>query len=123
MIPWPIALLTLFYGVLATVAGAGLWRALVSPNGSGGWTVLGFVLCAAATIGLPLMKDWARKLAIGIAVWIAVVTLAYAALLVKAGEPGLALAATFSTAIEWLIVRYLRRPAVTSWFRPNAVES
>ena len=71
---------------------------------------------AAATCGLPLMRDWARRLAIGISAWVGFVTLAYAALLVRAGRPGWGLAATCSTAVQWIIVRYLRRPAVKEWF-------
>ena len=116
MIPWPIALLTVFDGILATIAGSGLWRALTGIGSQAEWTVAWFAVTAATTCGLPLLKDWARKLAIGIAVWIGLVTLAYAALLVKAGHPGMGLAASCSTAGQWIIVRYLRRPAVKKWF-------
>lgn len=125
MIPWPIAALTLFYGILATLAASGVWR-MVAASGGGPapWWMLGwFLATASATCGLPLLRPWARVLAVWISIWIGVVTMAYAALLVRAGQPGLGLAASISTVVQWIIVRYLQRPAVKAWFRPNAAES
>jgi hypothetical protein len=128
MIPWPIAVLTLFYGVIATVAAAHAWRMVVS--GSLAWAVLHkasispFVwalvwvgVASAAMVGLPLRRLWGRSLAM-ITSWLLILTtLALAGVLVASGKPGLGLAVTFSVACHYLMIRYLKRPMVVAWFR------
>ena len=117
MIPWPVALLTLGYGALATLSLATAWKTL------GGvihrplvWPLGWLALSAAVMCGLPLLKSWARRLAIAGSTLLMLTTLATAGLLVSAGRPGLGLAAALGAGVHVLIIRYLRRPAVKALF-------
>jgi len=128
MIPWSIALLTLFYGVIATLAAAHVWRMLMSGAAMWAvvhrasvsrvvWALVWLGVASAAMIGLPLRRAWGRSLAI-ITSWLLIVTtLAMAGVLVASGKPGLGLAVTFSIACHYLMIRYLKRPVVVAWFR------
>lgn len=128
MIPWPMALLTLFYGVIATVAAAHAWRMVMSEGlvwaafhhagiSPFVWALVWLGAASAAMIGLPLRRLWGRSLAM-ITSWLLIVTtLAIAGVLVASGKPGLGLAVTFSIACHYLMIRYLKRPVVVAWFR------
>jgi hypothetical protein len=117
MIPWPIALLTLFYGFVAALSASAVWKiaagSLARPIV---WPAAWLALSAALMCGLPLLKPWARTLAI-VGSWsLALITLAYACLLTAAGRPGLALAGGFLAGMHFIVIRYLKRPAVKAYF-------
>ena len=117
MIPWPIALLTLYYAVIATLAGASAWQIVNGLSQRPLWSqVAWLVLCGGAMIGLPLLKSWGRRLAIIAAVALGLTTLAVAAGLVAMHRPGLGLVAAFTVAAPALVIRYLQRPTVKTWF-------
>ena len=118
MIPWPVALLTLFYGFLAAISAAAVWKiahgTLVRPII---WPAAWLALSAALVCGLPLLKPWARSLAIAGSWALALMTLAYAGLLAAAGRPGLALAGALLAGTHFIIIRYLQRASVREYFQ------
>ena len=124
MVPWPIALLSLFYGVIAAVSAAIVWKILAGvhhpgPVGAGQsimWALCWLVLAIGVTCGLPLLKAWARGWAVFGSVVMMITTLAVAGLLAASGHPLGALIATVSAATHVVIIRYLQRPAVKAYF-------
>ena len=118
MIPWPLALLSLFYGVVATLSAATLWQIATGVVArSLLWPVGWLALSAGVMLGLPLLKPWGRGLALAASVLMALTTLAIAAGLISAGHPVASLAATVSAGAHVLAIRYLRRPAVKLLFQ------
>ena len=117
MIPWPLALLALFYGVIATLSAATLWQvatgAIARPLL---WPAVWLALSAGVMLGLPLLKPWGRGLAIVASVLMTLTTLAIAAGLISTGRPVASLAATVSAGAHVLAIRYLTRPQVKAWF-------
>ena len=117
MVPWPIALLTLFYGFLSAISAAAVWKiahgTLSRPII---WPALWLAVSATLMFGLPLLKPWARTLAIAGSWALALMTLAYAGLLAVAGQPGLALAGGFLAGTHFIIIRYLKRPETKAYF-------
>ena len=117
MVPWPVALLTLFYGVIAAISAANAWniaagvvqRPLV-------WPLVWLALSGGAMCGLPLLQAWGRQLAIWTSSLLMVATLAAAGLFILGGRPGAALAVTLSTAFHAMVIRYLQRPTVRAYF-------
>jgi len=117
MIPTPIAILTLFYGIVATLAAARVWRVASSASPESLlWATGWLVLSAGTTCGLPLLKPWGRTLAVITSAALMVATLAVAAALTASGHPGAGLAVTFTTAFHALVIRYLLRPDVKRYF-------
>ncbi|MBI2495557.1 MAG: hypothetical protein HYW10_03185, partial [Candidatus Omnitrophica bacterium] len=100
MVPAPIALLTLFYGIIATVSAASVWGIM---NGSVdrpmAWPLAWLALSAGAMFGLPLLKPWARGLALAGSGLMALGTLAVAGVLVISGRPLGALAVTLAASV------------------------
>ncbi len=114
MIPWPIALLTLFYGVIGTASLAMLWRGgLAEPKL---WSLVWVVFSGGAMLGLPLQRPWGRALAVCTSLLLLAVTLAIAGLLVASGRPVPALTAACLAGAHVAVIRYLQRPAVKSYF-------
>ena len=119
MIPWPIALLTLFYGLLAALCGATLWKiAIGAGERSALWPLAWLVLSAAVMCGLPLLKSWARRLAVASSAGLGLVTLGFALLVAGVGRPWLGLLGTLLAGTHLIVIRYLRRPTVKAWFAP-----
>jgi len=117
MVPWPIALLTLFYGVIATLSAAMVWRtAHGEVSVQFAWAALWLICSGGAMCGLPLLRPWGRALAVWTSALLIVATLAMAGVLVAAGRPGIGLAVTLSAACHYLMIRYLQRPSVKTWF-------
>lgn len=118
MVPWPIALLSLFYGVIATLSAATVWKAL---SGAGDrpflWPAMWLALSTGVMCGLPLLKPWARGLAVAASTLLVAITLAVAGVVVLAGRPLMALVATVGAAVHVIAIRYLTRPQVKAWFR------
>jgi hypothetical protein len=124
MVPWPIALLTLFYGVIATISAATVWKIVTGVSGQSLiWPVAWLALSGSAMCGLPLLKPWARGLAVFGSALLALVSLAFAGLLVMAGQPLGGLLATLGAAIHVLVIRYLQRPVVKAYFRQGTAVS
>ena len=118
MIPLPIALLTLFYGLLAAVSASAVWKiahgTLSRPII---WPALWLALSAALMCGLPLLKPWARSAAVAGSAALALMTLGFAAVVAGSGRPGLALAGALLAGTHMIIIRYLRRPQVRECFQ------
>lgn len=117
MVPWPIALLTLFYGAIAAASTAMAWKSLIGISHQPLiWALLWLALSASVMCGLPFLKRWARAAAIFGSVLMAVLILAVAGLLVMHGRPLGALLATMGAGLHLLIIRYLRRPSIKAMF-------
>ncbi len=117
MVPWPIAFLTLFYAMIATSSAVSVWKGISGASAQSPiWPVGWCALSAGATIGLPLLKPWARQLAIWTSILLLITTLAIAGLLVAAAKPGAALLTTILAGTHGIVIRYLQRPAVKQLF-------
>jgi hypothetical protein len=119
MIPWPIAMLTLFYGVLAALSAASTWTIVTGASQRPLLVHLGWLaLSGATTLGLPLLRPWGRRLAVWTSGALMAVLLAIAGLLVLAArQPVLGLATAVVAASQMIPIRYLQRPAVKAWFQ------
>ena len=116
-VPWPIALLTLLYGVIATASAATVWRVVIGTSQQSLlWPLTWLTLSAGAMCGLPLLKSWGRVLALWTSVLLLLVTLAIAGLWVRSGHPLGGLLAAFLAGTHALVIRYLQRPAVKTYF-------
>ena len=117
MIPWSIALLTLFYGVIATFSASAAWKVVSGMSDRPiVWPLAWLALAFSTACGLALMRPWGRTLAVVGSVIMAVVTLALAGLLVMGGHPVAALLATVGSSVHAIIIRYLSRPSVKECF-------
>ena len=117
MIPWPIALLTLFYGVIATCSAAAAWKISVGiSRQSLLWPLVWLVFSGGAMIGLPLLKRWGRLSAILTSVFLTLATLATAGLFVRAHQPLAGLLTALATSAPLSAIRYLQRPIVKGYF-------
>ena len=117
MVPWPIALLALFYGLLAAVSGAGVWRIVTGEVSRPlAWPAAWLALSAGAMCGLPLLKPWARQLAIAGSAGLGLVTLGFALLIAGSGRPGLGVIGALLAGTHLIVIRYLRRPDVKAYF-------
>ena len=118
MIPWPLALLSLFDAVVATISAATLWQIATGVAARPlVWPLVWLTLSGGAMVGLPLLKPWGRAVTIAASILMTATTLAIAAALVAAGRPGLSLLATVSAGAHVLAIRYLRRPAIKLLFQ------
>lgn len=124
MVPVPIAMLSLGYGILAAMAGTSIWKVLIgSVEGNVLWPAAWLVLSLVSACGLALLKPWARTLAIVGFVWITLVILSLAGVMIASGRPVAALAAVIGTGVPLLAIRYLRRPIVRELFVQGTVLS
>ena len=113
----PIAILTIFYGLLATLSAAAVWRvASGTSRQSLVWALGWLALSAGAMCGLPLLKPWGRTLALITSAALMAATLAVSAALIASGHPAAGLAVTCTTAFHALVIRYLGRPVVKRYF-------
>ena len=120
MIPWPIGLLTLFYGAMAALSAATVWKMLFDVTDRSIVLPLAWLtLSATLMCGLPLLKSWARTLAVGASLLMMLFTLSLAALLVMRGQPGVAVLATCGAGVHGVIIRYLQRPVVKTYFQSD----
>ena len=121
MVPWPIAGLSLWYGVLATTAASMVWRALIGGMPRPPWWPLAWLaLSGGLTVGLPLLRPWARRTAVAASALGMGMTLTVAARCIAGREPLWALLATGGAGGQALLVRYLTRPHVKKWFLKNS---
>ena len=123
MIPWPIALLTLLFGVMATLSMASIIKIITGFIARPLiWPVVWFGMSAVAMAGLPFLKPWSRIVAVVGLVAMTVVTLSVAGLLILQGRPLAALLATFGSVVYLIALRYLGRPQVKTWFTKTVSE-
>ena len=121
MIPWPMALLALFYGVITAISAANAWQILTGSSGHPLlWPLLWTGLCAGAMVGLPLGKAWGRTLALIAAWWLTVSSVTTAAWFVSLQQPLLGLLVTLTSVLYVAIIRYLGRPTVKTYFEGEA---
>ena len=124
MMPWPIALLTLFYGVIAAASAAAVWKIVIGVSQQSAlWPIAWLAVSAALMCGLPMLKSWARRLAVFASLAMMLMTLALAALLVMKAQPLFGLSATLGAAVHILVIRYLQRPMVKAYFAGTANQS
>jgi len=117
MVPWPIALLTMFYGAIASLSAATMWRVVSGASDRPLiWPAIWLALSAGIMFGLPLLKAWARRLAVIASVLLMLSTLGVAGRIVMAGRPLVGLVATVGAAVHIIVIRYLQRPVVRAWF-------
>ena len=117
MVPWPIALLSLFYGVNATIAASAIWNRVAGVSPQPLWGPLVWLaLAASAMCGLPLLRSWGRTCALWASGLMGLMTLAVAGVLAGSGRPLGGLLVTLAASVHVLIIRYLRRPSVRAWF-------
>jgi uncharacterized membrane protein YGL010W len=117
MVPWPIALLSLGYGVIAAVSASTLWKIMMGVvDRPMVWPGAWLAVSAAAMCGLALLKPWARLLAVVGLVWVTLVTLTSAGLSALTARPEGALLATLGAGVCVVMIRYLRRPAIKALF-------
>ena len=117
MVPWPIAWLALFYGAVATTSAATVWKVILgAADRSPVWPIAWLALSASLMCGLPLLRPWARTLAMAASALLVLVTLSMAGLLVMGGRPLIGLLATLGTAVHVIAIRYLQRPTVKARF-------
>ena len=120
MVPWPIALLTLLFGVMATLSLATIIKIATGFTARPLiWPLLWFAVSAGATAGLPFLKPWARTLAVVGLVAMTVVALSVAGLLILQGRPVAALLSTSGSVVYLIALRYLGRAQVKAWFQPS----
>ena len=122
MVPWPIALLSVGYTILATSAAAAMWRHLQGQGGA--WSLGAGLWCAVSVIlvaGLATLKPWARTLALWVSVGLTLGALGAGVLAIVQAppQPMRSLAATIMACVQLVILRYLTRPHVRAWFRPK----
>ena len=117
MIPIPIALLALFYAVIAAASGVSVWRVVIGASRQSIlWPAGWLALSLSAMFGLALLKPWSRSVAIIGFSALCAVTLGVAGLMVAGGHPGTGLMATFIVGFYVLAIRYLQRPSVKTYF-------
>lgn len=118
MVPWPIAVLTLFYGVIAAASASMSWQVIIgvaqrplAPQ------LLWLLVSSGAMLGLPLLRSWGRRLAIWTSVGLMVVMLSVAGILVLAAHKvGLGLLMAAGSGLHMLAIRYLNLPSVKMYF-------
>ncbi len=117
MVPWTIGLLVLFYGAIATMSASAAWKVISGMSDRPIlWPLAWLTLAFSTMCGLALLKPWGRGLAVVGSVVMALVTLAFAGLLVAGGHPIGALLSTLAASVHAVVIRYLCRPAVKACF-------
>ena len=118
MVPWPIALLSMGYTLLAPSSAVMTWRHLHGQVAgwvwSGAWCAVSVVLVA----GLATLKPWARRLAVWVsgALMVSALGAGILAITQVPPQPTRSLAATVMACVQVVVMRYLTRPHVRAWF-------
>lgn len=123
MIPWPIAILALLYGVVASCAALTSWKIAMGLLSRPLLIQLAWLaLSTGATIGLLFLKPWGRLLALGTSLLLMVALFAVSSMLVFAArERGWGMLVALIAALQLLPIRYLRLPKVKALFRAGQV--
>jgi len=124
MIPLPIALVVLFYAVLATLSAVTVWKIVTGLIAQPViWPVAWLALSGSVVFGLSLLKNWGRGLAIVASSVMILIMLALAGLLVVGGRPLAGMLATLTAAVHVVVIRYLHRPVIRAYFTSPAQHS
>ena len=117
MVPWPIALLAVFYALIATASAASVWRIISGMSHQAlGWPLGWLAASSAAVYGLVLLRSWARRLALIGFIALCVIALAVAGLSVTSGAPVGGLLSTLIAGGYVVAIRYLQRPSTKAYF-------
>ena len=117
MVPLPIGLLTLMYAGIVAAASASIWGRLIGRGeASLVWSAGWLAVSLGAVCGLALLRPWGRRLAMWGFAGLMATTLAMAAQQIAGGRPVAALATAITAGLQYLGIRYLRRPHVRAWF-------
>ena len=117
MIPVPIALLALFYAVIAAASGVSVWRVVIGASRQSIlWPAAWLALSLCAMFGLALLKPWSRTVAIIGFSALCAVTLGVAGLMVASHRPIGGLIAALFSGMYLLGIRYLQRPSTKAYF-------
>ncbi len=123
MIPWPIAVVTVWFLVLAVASAGTVWR--MSQTAWQPWLVWPFLWCSLSTalvVGLAWLKPWARTVAIwgSLLMMLSNLGVALMAAITTSPEPTRSLSATGLAGLHLFVIRYLTRPHVKTWFEGPA---
>ena len=119
MVPWPLAALSILYGLLAFLSAVRLVECIAQQSVAGIlWTALWLVLAAGACIGLPAQKEWGRRFAVVGASLFTVAAIVGAVILVAhvPPQPQQALLETLLAGVALIVIRYLSRPVIKARF-------
>ncbi len=119
MIPWPLAALSMLYGLLAFLSVVRLTACLAQHDVmSSVWTALWLAVTAGACIGLPGQKEWGRRCAVGgAALFTAAAIISAVVVVVRVPpQPRYALLDTLLAGAALIVMRYLRRPVIKAQF-------
>ena len=122
MIPWPLAALSVLYGLLAFLSAVRLVECIAQQSSAGiVWTVLWLVIASGACIGLPAQKEWGRRFAVvGAALFTVAAIIGAVVLVVRVPpHPQQALLETVLAGVALIIIRYLRRPVIKAQFQAS----
>ncbi|GEM_PF-1682743 len=123
MVPWPIACLSLFFGIIATASAANLWKIVSGMSQQSViWSVLWLGVSVGAMCGLALLKPWGRTLAIAGFIALCAVMLAMAGLLASAHHPAGAILSAVMAGVHIVAIRYLQRDATKAYFTTTVLE-
>lgn len=120
MIPWPLAALSILYGLLAFLSAVRLAGCIARGTVAGiVWTALWLLVASAACIGLPAQKEWGRRCALVGAILFTAAALVGAVMLVMRTppQPQQALLETVLAGVALVVLRYLRRPVIKAQFQ------
>ncbi len=119
MIPWPLALLTMVYGLLAFLSAVQVITCAAQHALAGGlWSLVWFLLTSASAVGLPSRYAWARRCAVLTALLFVISALVGATILVlrQPPQPRAALGETLLAGVALIVIRYLTRPPIKAQF-------
>ncbi len=116
-VPSLLAVVCLVYGALAAALGASLYRMLVQNEpGNLVTTGGGFVVAVFVVYGLAFMRKWAWKLTLFASYILVVFGLGLSGLYVLSGYPFYGVIATCVSGLQFVVIRYLKRPVIRTLF-------
>jgi len=119
MIPWPIALVVLLYGLIAASSAARMWQGIASRSvSSSAWSLAWCLMAGAVVVGLAWLRPWARRLAVwsSLVMMLGALGAALFTILQPTPHPRHSLVATGMASLYLVVSRYLSRPRVKAWF-------
>ena len=120
MIPWPLAALSLLYGLLAFLSAVRLVECLARGMAAGvAWMAVWVVIASGACVGLPAQKEWGRRFAVvGAVLFTAAAIVGAVVLVVRVPpQPQQALLETVLAGVALVVIRYLSRPVIKAKFQ------
>ena len=120
MVPWPLVIFITAYAVFATTMAGEAWR-VWQGRSLQPLLALPLAWCAvmsALALGFSFLRPWARRLAVGVSIFLLVGALSASVLAVLRTPPSppAAFWGTIWAGVQLLVIRYLTRPHVKRWF-------